>query len=63
MNIGTAWEWWGGQRLVREEGRVHKAIEVLEDVHWAVEVLADVDGVLEVEDDHVAHRMELQLEP
>ena len=63
MNIGTAWEWWGGRRLVREEGGVHEALEVLEDAHWALEVLADVDGVLEVEDDHVADRMELQLEP
>ena len=64
VNIGTAWEWCGDWRLVREEGGVHKALEVLEDAHWAVEVLgADVDGVLEVEDVHVADRTELQLEP
>ena len=62
VNIGTAWEWCGGQRLVREVGGVHKALEVLEGAHWAVEVLADVDGALAVEDDHVADRMELQLE-
>ena len=63
VNIGMASEWGGGRRLVREVGGGHKALEVLEDAHRAVEVLGDVDGALEVEDDHVADRMELQLEP
>ena len=63
VNIGTAWAWCGGRRLVKELEGVHTALEVLQDAHGEVEVLGDVDGALEVEDDHVEDRTELLLEP
>ena len=63
VKIEKAWEWCGG--LVKEvlSGGEHKTLEVLGDAHWAGEVWGDVDEALEVEDVHVADRMELPLEP